>query len=579
MALSRAAGLCRLALRTRWAAVRLLSTVGADGAPSCDVSRGQLIDWEALRRQRTQRPPTQASEPRNEGKMSKPSYKQVQLNKSIQEYVSAEAVLDLTSARPALLNGVNVPTALMTIAKVVGKGEPAQWLETDARFRQLLDAAVPLMMRDEVNAHGYANLLYACGQLGIMPSSTWLAFFWSASFTALHDFVPQGLSNTLYACRQLAITPPADWLQRFWDASAVKLGEFKPQALSNTLYASAQPGNVPPADWLLRFWDASALKLGEFTPQAFSNTLYAFGQLSVVLPEDWLQRFWDASALKLGEFKPQELSNTMYACGQLGITPPADWLHCFWRASALKLSKSNPQDLSNTLLACAQLDVRPPASWVQLMSDSFERLLPLATRQDLSNTSLSLAILGLWELPLWAGLWERLCRCLPGNHAERSAVFVIQAQQLYQVYQAATMERPGLLPAPDAELLAAARQAWVDRVRVRQDSVSGTLHEQVSAHLTRLGITHANERWCERAERSIDIAIEGAEAPIAVEVDGPTHFLLDGRLNGSTLLRNRMLAAHGWRVILVDFREWNRLKTSDALREEYVRRLLAHPRA
>ena len=87
-------------------------------------------------------------------------------------------------------------------------------------------------------------------------------------------------------------------------------------------------------------------------------------------------------------------------------------------------------------------------------------------------------------------------------------------------------------------------------------------------------MAHANERWCERAERNIDIAIEGEGARVAMEVDGPHHFLQDGRQDRSTLLRNRMLAAHGWRVVVVDYREWNAL-TTEAQREEFLRRLLA----
>jgi very-short-patch-repair endonuclease len=89
-----------------------------------------------------------------------------------------------------------------------------------------------------------------------------------------------------------------------------------------------------------------------------------------------------------------------------------------------------------------------------------------------------------------------------------------------------------------------------------------------------MGVAHANERWCERAERSIDIAVESSGARVAVEVDGPSHFLQNGRQDGSTLLRNRMLAAHGWRVVVVDYWEWEGLQT-EAQREEYLRRLLA----
>jgi hypothetical protein len=109
-------------------------------------------------------------------------------------------VLDLATARPALLNGVIVSTALMKLAKIIGKGKPARGLESDARFQQLLSAAVTLIECKEVDAHGFANLLYACGQL--------------------------------------SITPPADWLHRYWHASASKLGEFSEQGLSNVIYAS-----------------------------------------------------------------------------------------------------------------------------------------------------------------------------------------------------------------------------------------------------------------------------------------------------------------------------------------------------
>jgi very-short-patch-repair endonuclease len=88
-----------------------------------------------------------------------------------------------------------------------------------------------------------------------------------------------------------------------------------------------------------------------------------------------------------------------------------------------------------------------------------------------------------------------------------------------------------------------------------------------------MGVAHANERWCERAERSIDIAIEGATL-VALEVDGPHHFLQDGRPDARTLLRNRMLTAHGWRVVVVDYRVWDGQQTQEQ-REAYLRRLLA----
>ena len=273
---------------------------------------------------------------------------------------------------------------------------------------------------------------------------------------------------------------------------------------------------------------------------------------------------------KLGEFKPQNFSNTVFACGQLGIAPPADWLQQYWLTSASKLGEFKPQNFSNTVFACGQLGIKPPADWLHSFSDFFERSLSEANTQDLSNTALSLTTLGLWELSLWHGLWKRLCQSLPSDTADWGAENQLQAQQLYQTYKAAAVERPGLLAAPNPELLAAACKSWIDGMGDR----TSRLHDQVSACLTRMGVAHTNERWCERAERRIDIAIEGAGAPIALEVDGPSHFLQDGRQDGSTLLRNRMLAAHGWRVVVVDYRVWQQQLKTQAQREEYLRRLL-----
>ena len=178
--------------------------------------------------------------------------------------------------------------------------------------------------------------------------------------------------------------------------------------------------------------------------------------------------------------------------------------------------------------------------------------------------------LGCGSCSLWRILWERLLHAFPCDIHKWNAETQLHAQQLYQAYQVAAVERPGLLSAPDPELLAAARKSWIDGMV----DMSSRLHADVSACLTAMGVAHTNERWCERAERSIDIVIEGAGKKVALEVDGPSHFLQDERQDGSTQLRNRMLAAHGWRVVSVDYREWDEMKTQ-AQRQEYLRRLLA----
>ena len=62
---------------------------------------------------------------------------------------------------------------------------------------------------------------------------------------------------------------------------------------------------------------------------------------------------------------------------------------------------------------------------------------------------------------------------------------------------------------------------------------------------------------------------------LAVEVDGPSHFRRpDGGLMGTTLYRNRALAARGYRVVSVPYREWDALGRDKQGQQQYLERLL-----
>ncbi|EOD06790.1 hypothetical protein EMIHUDRAFT_106715 [Emiliania huxleyi CCMP1516] len=79
-----------------------------------------------------------------------------------------------------------------------------------------------------------------------------------------------------------------------------------------------------------------------------------------------------------------------------------------------------------------------------------------------------------------------------------------------------------------------------------------------------------------RTGYSLDLALPSSR--VAIEVDGPSHFLLpDGRgerkPNGPTLLKRRLLAAAGWRVISVPFDEWDGLRSASA-RQAYLERVV-----
>ena len=76
----------------------------------------------------------------------------------------------------------------------------------------------------------------------------------------------------------------------------------------------------------------------------------------------------------------------------------------------------------------------------------------------------------------------------------------------------------------------------------------------------------------------IDCALLWRGCPVALQADGPTHFLLDGRgqpcsSDGRTQLRDTILRLLGWLVVVVPGHEWAQLG-DDADKEAYLRHRL-----
>jgi hypothetical protein len=146
---------------------------------------------------------------------------------------------------------------------------------------------------------------------------------------------------------------------------------------------------------------------------------------------------------------------------------------------------------------------------------------------------------------------------------------------MYQTYQAAAVERPGLLAAPSPALMETARSTWLRCLQKPEaEHYSASATGLIPEHLARLGVDFTRNLFCERSGRVINIAItNGVAQPIAMEIITPARQLRDGRPEGTVALRRRVLAAHGWRVAEFNALMWQRL-TSDE-RDQYLRSLLA----
>ena len=73
---------------------------------------------------------------------------------------------------------------------------------------------------------------------------------------------------------------------------------------------------------------------------------------------------------------------------------------------------------------------------------------------------------------------------------------------------------------------------------------------------------------------SIDIALKLNGQKLAIEVDGPTHFLSDSKtLNGSTVLRNRLLEKRGWKVVSISVAtQWHHSNGDEEKKQNLIKK-------
>jgi len=107
---------------------------------------------------------------------------------------------------------------------------------------------------------------------------------------------------------------------------------------------------------------------------------------------------------------------------------------------------------------------------------------------------------------------------------------------------------------------------------------------EVAASLSRLGHTPRTEVSVLRGLHSVDVLCEGGPLPlgvrVAVEYDGPTHFVRGGGGGGAPLptgetrLRDALLRGGGFVVLAVPYHEWDALR-GEGERDDYLRARVA----
>ena len=145
-------------------------------------------------------------------------------------------------------------------------------------------------------------------------------------------------------------------------------------------------------------------------------------------------------------------------------------------------------------------------------------------------------------------------------------------QAIVSVDASGGTEALGLASLP-ASLVAAAEAAWTAQ---RRPPVTSWYQRDVASILSYMGAKHEEEATC--AGYRVDLLIPDARAllgearPVAVEVDGPSHFARNDAsvALGQTRLKHRQLHALGFAVVSVPVADWEYLETSEE-KVEYLR--------
>ena len=226
-----------------------------------------------------------------------------------------------------------------------------------------------------------------------------------------------------------------------------------------------------------------------------------------------LERLLEMCGRRIGEFKPQEIANSAWGCAKAGFTNQP-----LFKAVAAEVPRRirefNAQEMANTVWAFACVGWEQHQIFREFGSSIVTRL------DDFNEVERSqLYLVALFMQVQWPA---RDCPLSPSLQSFRSAY---------------------------TSCMASPTQLQCD----------------VSTMLRQMGWNHSFKH--ETAEGfSLDLA--QPESKLAVEVDGPSHFLKnlpseENVVNGATIFKTRQLRSFGWTVAHISFFDWDNKSESE----------------
>jgi len=285
-----------------------------------------------------------------------------------------------------------------------------------------------------------------------------------------------------------------------------------------------------------------------------------------------------------GEFIAQSIANTLWAYATLGMQPGADVVSVLEGRMGAVVGTFNAQNITITLWAYATLGMQPGADVVSVLEEQAASSMDKFNAQDISNTLWAYAVFG--SLPSECIL-SPICQAADAL-IDRDAFTEEALMQLHMFLLVAKLE--GWSSRGVSSSIDDLRSKLGSRGRdlIAQSAVGRTsmMKTDVVSSVCRLGLEYEEEAIDEESGYSIDVLVKnsgqtrhetcGKSMGVALEVDGPWHYLLPGErdANGSTLLKRRVLSQLGYQVVSVPHWEWDGATKSNKGKDVYLRRVL-----
>jgi len=364
------------------------------------------------------------------------------------------------------------------------------------------------------------------------------------------NFKPQEVANVLWALATMGQKADRGLLEAIQGRATATAGDFKPQEVANVLWALATMGESADRGLLEAIQGQATATAKDFKPQEVSNMLWALAVMGESVDRGLLEAMQRQATATAGSFKPQGVANVLWALAMMGESADRGLLEAMGSQATATAGDFKPQEVANVLWALAVVGDGCSVGTLDVIFDSLAaRVLELRYELTVEHK----VQLHQWLLSCEMGL-------VPGDSLSSGVARVKQEMggECYRLFL--------LLPPGESRLqreVAAALQT-IPEVEVEEeyrDSYSGHTIDV----LVRRGRGKAvgSLPWPLGGGKSLD------EPAIwwAVEADGPTHFLGDGRApSGSTLLKRKQLGQLGYTVLPVPFWEWEALVGVEAQR-------------